>query len=150
MQSLRALFLAVLLLGLLPTACATDDDVSVRDGWIRATAPGQQVAAAYLAIESRAGATLTGATTDLADRVEIHSMTMENEVMKMRRLTTLELPAGELVRLQPGGMHLMLLGLKSQLVAGMRGTLELRFKNRDGTTRTHTLTLPVRAAADAS
>ena len=64
----------------------------------------------------------------LADRVEMHRMSMEGDVMRMRPVESIEVPAGATVALQPGGMHLMLMGLKAPLAAGQRVTLTLQFE----------------------
>ena len=83
-------------------ACAqADSDITISEAWARATAPGQKVAAAYMNLSSKQGATLVSAECDLAGSVEIHTMTMENDVMKMRMLDELALPAGKTVSLAP-------------------------------------------------
>ena len=129
------------------TACAeADQDISISNAWARATAPGQQVAAAYMSLLSKQGTSLIKAESDLATTVEIHSMTMENDVMKMRMLEALPLPAGTTVNLEPGGYHLMLFGLKQALKVGEEAEFKLYFKNRAGETNSMTVKLPVMAA----
>ena len=129
------------------TACAeADQDISISDAWVRATAPGQQVAAAYMSLQSKQGSTLIKAESNLAGTVEIHSMTMENDVMKMRMLDELPLPAGKTVRLEPGGYHLMLFDLKQPLSAGGTGEFTLHFRDQSGELRSMTVKLPVKAA----
>jgi hypothetical protein len=64
----------------------------------------------------------------VAERVELHSMQMQGDVMRMRQVDAIELPAGATVELAPGGLHLMLMGLKSPLKAGERLPLVLRFE----------------------
>ncbi|HEY8353641.1 MAG TPA: copper chaperone PCu(A)C [Methylophilaceae bacterium] len=134
------------MLFLMSAACAqATDDIAVRDAWVRATAPGQQVAAAYMDLSSLQGTTLVGAECDIAGIVEIHEMTMKNDVMKMRMLKELALPAGETVRLAPGGLHLMLFDLKQPLNAGSKAECVLRFRNAQGETANIRATLPVKA-----
>lgn len=119
-------------------------EVRVSEAWARATAPGQEVGAAYLGLRSDASAQLVALASPAADAVEIHEMSMKNGVMKMRMLQTLELPAGKDVKLAPGGLHLMLIDLKKQLKAGDNVDIALTFKQGDQTS-TLTVRFPVRA-----
>lgn len=100
-------------------------EVDVVQAWVRATAPGQQVAGAYLQITSTVPAKLIAASSPVAGSVEIHSMRMEGGIMKMRQLQGLDLPANKPVKLEPGGLHLMLLDLKKPLKPGDRVPLRL-------------------------
>jgi hypothetical protein len=70
---------------------------------------------------------LLGATAAAA-RVEVHEMRMEGDVMRMREIGSLELPAGKTVTLAPGGLHLMLMDLKSPLKVGEKIPVKLRFE----------------------
>jgi len=137
--------LSFILLFFLTACTAADQEISISNAWARATAPGQQVAAAYMNLKSKQGATLIKAESDLAGSVEIHSMTMENDVMKMRMLDELPLPAGEMVSLEPGGYHLMLFDLKQPLHAGEEGEFKLYFRNKSGETHSMTVRLPIKA-----
>ena len=101
------------------------DEVKVAQAWARATAPGQQVAGAYLQITSAVPAKLIAASSPVAGSVEIHSMRLEGGIMKMRQLRDLDLPANKTVKLEPGGLHLMLLDLKAPLKPGDRVPLRL-------------------------
>src|SRR3954454_11249949 len=92
--------------------------LEVTDAWVRATVPGQPVAGAYLTIRSASAAKLVGVRSLVARSAEIHSMTDEGGVMRMRKLDALALPAGEPVELKSGGNHIMLLEIKRQLNAG--------------------------------
>lgn len=107
-------------------ACA--DDIQVDGAWSRATAPGQGDAMADLSITSKQAATLVGISSTACKSVELHSMTHENGVMKMREVKTLELPAGKRVSLGESGYHLMLIGLKAPLKAGDAVPLTLKIK----------------------
>ncbi|HVS27293.1 MAG TPA: copper chaperone PCu(A)C [Burkholderiales bacterium] len=100
-------------------------EVDVVQAWVRTTAPGQQVAGAYLQITSAVPAKLIAASSPVAGSVEIHSMRMEGGIMKMRQLQDLDLPANKPVKLEPGGLHLMLLDLKTPLKPGDRVLLRL-------------------------
>lgn len=101
--------------------CAQAADVMVMNPWARATPPGASVGAAYMTLHNE-GATedrLVSATTDAADHVEVHEMSMDKGVMKMRQLTDgLKIPAGKAIEMKPGGYHLMLVGLKQPLKVG--------------------------------
>lgn len=102
--------------------------VSVTGGWSRATPGGVDLAAGYLTITNagKDADRLTGGSFERAKKVEVHTMTTEDGVMKMRHLAEgLEIPAGGAVELKPGGHHLMLMGLSSGLKAGetVKGTL---------------------------
>jgi copper(I)-binding protein len=113
------------LLGAGPAAAAEPPAVS--GAWIRATPPGARTAAAYLTITSRTGDRLVGAATPAAAAVEIHTSAMEGGLQRMVRLADLAVPAGEAVRLEPGGLHLMLVDVAAPLEAGMKVPLSLRF-----------------------
>jgi len=107
------------------SAAHAEGAVSVAQAWVRATVPGQKVAGVYLDIRSDQAAALTAVRSPLAGSAEIHSMSNDNGVMRMRRLARLDLPAGETVRLVPGGNHIMLLDIKRPLQAGERVPLVL-------------------------
>lgn len=93
-------------------------DVQVSDAWAKATLPGQKVGAVYLKIRSAGAARLVGGATPRAGRVEIHEMRHEGDVMKMRKLDGVALPAGAEVALAPGATHLMLMDLGQPLKPG--------------------------------
>jgi periplasmic copper chaperone A len=86
-----------------------------------------------LANEGREADRLVGGRTEIAQVVEIHETRLEGDVMKMQMLADgLEIPAGSSVRLEPGGYHVMLIGLKQDLAPGDRFELELQFE-KNGT-----------------
>ncbi|MEO8849052.1 MAG: copper chaperone PCu(A)C [Casimicrobiaceae bacterium] len=95
----------------------------------RATPPGADVGGAYLTIDNGGPGDdrLVGASTPVASSVQIHTMTMDGNVMRMREVAALDIPAGKRVALQPDGYHLMLVGLRRPLVEGTRIPLTLRF-----------------------
>jgi copper(I)-binding protein len=100
----------------------------ISDAWARATAPGADMGAAYLTLAGGAKAdTLKAVSTKRAASVEMHTVEQRDGVMKMRQLDAVEVPAGTLVQFAPGGMHLMLIGLKSPLVAGEHFEMQLEF-----------------------
>ncbi len=119
-------------------------NVVVTDAWTRASAPGQDVGAAYMTLTSVTDIVLTSADSPVAGTVEIHSMTMDNGVMKMRMLDTLQLPAGKPVKLTPGGLHLMLFDLKQPLKTGDSTTFTLHFADSKGKTSSITVNSPIK------
>ena len=136
------LFSLILLLG----ACEQNHGVAIMDNWVRANAPGQSVGAAYMTLLSARDSTMIKAEADIAGSVEIHSMSMENGVMKMRMLEELPLKAGKAEKLAPGGFHLMLFDLKKPLTAGENVNFTLSFKDAAGKVTQQQVTLPIKAA----
>ena len=100
--------------------------------WVRATAPGQKIAGAYLKITSATAAYLIGGSSAAAKAIELHKMTMENNVMKMRPVTRLELPAGSAVEVKPSGYHFMLIDVARPLVKGDNVPITLMVEGNDG------------------
>jgi copper(I)-binding protein len=92
--------------------------VSVAEPWIRGTVPGQMATGAFMRITSQQPAKLLEAASPVAGVVEIHEMAMEGNVMRMRAVPALDLPAGRTVELKPGGYHVMLMDLKRALKEG--------------------------------
>lgn len=99
--------------------------------WTRATPPGAPTGGAFLTIvnEGDEADALTGAASPVAGRVELHTMTMDGGVMKMRQIQGgIAIAPGETVALAPGGNHVMLIDLKSQIVTGEKVPLTLTFE----------------------
>ena len=124
------------------------DKLAVSDAWVRATAPGQQVGAAYMTLKSNADITLTKVQSDITGSVEIHEMAMKNGVMKMRMKDSLPLPAGKPFKLEPGGFHLMLFDLKKPLKPGEQVAFTLEFEDRNGKIETQKISAPIKAGSD--
>jgi periplasmic copper chaperone A len=128
---MRSRFLALgtlLAAGFFATATlAQNSDVQITNAWARATPGGAQTAAAYVTLQSDAGDRLIGISTPAAQKAEVHEMTMEGNVMKMRPVDGLDLPAGKSVTLKPGGYHIMLTGLAKPLEAGQTFPMTLDF-----------------------
>lgn len=106
----------------------TAPSVKVDAPWARPTVQGQQAGGGFLRIESKTADRLVGGSTPVAGRVELHTMAMEGDVMRMRQLDGIDVPAGQAVELKPGSLHLMLMGLKAPLKAGDRFPLTLKFE----------------------
>ena len=98
---------------------AAHAQTTVAEPWVRSTVAGQKATGAFLQITSVAGGKLVSVSSPVAGVVEVHEMTMDGNVMKMRALPNgLNLPAGKAVALKPGGLHVMLMDLKQPLKAG--------------------------------
>ncbi len=108
-------------------ALAQAPHVRADAAWARATAPGQAVGAAYATLTSPAPDRLVGVQTPITPRAELHTMTMDGSVMRMRPVNGVALPAGQPVALAPGGTHIMLMDLKAPLKPGEHFPLTLRF-----------------------
>ena len=126
---------------------STFAQTAVKDGWVRGTMPQQKATGAFMTLTSPQGGKLVAAASPVAGVVEIHEMAMEGNVMKMRSVPALALPAGQPVELKPGGFHVMLLDLKKPLPAGDSVPLTLTVQSADGKTETLQLTLPVKPLA---
>ena len=120
--------------------------VDVTSAWVRPAVPGQTGTGAFMTLTSKDGARLVGAASPAAGVVEIHEMAIENNVMRMRSIPVLDLPAGRPVELKPGGHHVMLLDLKQPLKAGDKVQIELRLETRDGKRVTQPVEVEVRSA----
>jgi copper(I)-binding protein len=128
--------------------CASAATVEVRDATARATVTGQKASGVYMKLKSAAAMRLIGASTPLAGVTQLHEMRMEGDVMRMREVTTgLELPAGKVVELKPGGHHIMLMDLKQPLAKGGTVPLTLVFQDARGATSTMKVQVPVTDAA---
>lgn len=92
--------------------------VTVTDPWVRGTVQGQLATGAFMKLQSAKEARLVEAASPVAGVVEIHEMALENNIMRMRAVTALALPAGRTVILAPGGYHVMLMDLKQQMKEG--------------------------------
>lgn len=106
-------------------------DVSVIGPWVRGTVAGQGATGAFMSLRSSEDATLIEARSPVAALVEIHAMSREGNVMKMRALPGLELPAGKTVELRPGGNHIMLMELRKPLSKGDMVPLILVVEGKD-------------------
>ena len=121
-------------LALLLPAAALSEEVAVTDSWARASITASRPAAAYMSIESSTGDRLIGITTPVAESVVIHAVREEDGINRMVHLPALDIPAGEPVRLAPGGMHAMLMGLDAKLVESESFPMTLSFENAPAVT----------------
>lgn len=135
--SASALFLSV----------AAMAQVTVKDAWVRATVAQQKATGAFMQLQSVQDAKLVSAQSPVAGVVEVHEMSMDGGVMKMRAVPSLALPAGKAVELKPGGYHVMLMDLKSQVKDGDMVTMTLVVEGKDGKRQSVDLKVPARTAA---
>lgn len=106
--------------------------VTVDEPWVRTTVPQQTSTGAFMRLTAQSDSKLVSAATPVAEHVELHQMTMENDIMKMRQIPELTLAAGEPVALRPGGYHIMLIGLKKQISAQDQIPITLTFEDKAG------------------
>lgn len=105
-------------------------DIEIEHPWARATAEGMANGAAFLVLKNEGKATdrLVGASSPAAAKVELHTHIDDNGVMRMREIKTIDLGADATIKLAPGGLHVMLLGLKEPLTKGKAFPLTLTFE----------------------
>jgi copper(I)-binding protein len=124
-------------------AVAKPPAVQVTDAWCRAAPKGALAGGCYVTLTAGANDRLVAVETAAATRAEIHTMSMDGGVMRMRKLADgVALPAGKPVALKPGAEHLMLIGPKIALTPGAKVALTLRFKSAAPVT----VSAPVKAA----
>jgi copper(I)-binding protein len=111
------------------SAMAADTGVTVSNAWRRATA--QSSAGVWFSITSKQDAKLVAASSPLAGTTQLHTMSHEQGMMKMRAIESIALPAGKAVELAPGGDHVMLIDLKQPLKAGDHVPLKLSVQFAD-------------------
>jgi copper(I)-binding protein len=140
-------FATILVLGL--AAAAAQAQVSVKEPWVRATTPKQKATGAFMRLEAGEEARLVGAASPVAGVVELHEMVQEGDVMKMRAVPAIAIPAGRGAELKPGGYHVMLMELKSQLKEGETVPITLTVESKDGRRQTLEVRAPVRALRHA-
>lgn len=128
-------------------ASAQPAAVTVEAAWARATVQGQRGTGAFMNLTAAQGTRLVGISTPVAGVAEVHEMKMDGDVMTMRAVPALDLPAGKTVQLKAGSFHLMLMDLKKPLVVGSSLPLTLIFLDGKGVESQQALTLPVRATA---
>jgi len=119
--------------GALLVGCSSrSEPIEIANAWVAATPPNATVAAAYMDIVAHGSDRLLRASSPLAQQVEIHQTLVEDGVSKMRPISELALAEGETVKLEPGGTHLMMIGIASAFATGQTVPLSLEFE-RAGT-----------------
>ena len=106
-------------------------DLEVASPWVRGTVAAQKATGAFMQLSSKGGVSIVGAASPAADIVEVHEMTMVDNVMKMRAVPRLDVQPGKPLEFKPGSYHMMLIGLKKPLAKGERVPLTLKVEGRD-------------------
>lgn len=120
-------------------------EVTVSNAWSRATAPGQEVGVVGMVVTSQKDAKIIAVSSTASASSEIHTMSMDNGVMRMRQIENLPLTAKQPSTLGPGGNHLMLIGLKKPLKAGDTIALTLTVEFADKSTEKLNVSAEVKA-----
>ena len=144
---MKKIYVVFLSLFMVATSAYADQEIKfgklkIEDPYARATVPAQKAGGAFVKIKNTGAADkLIAVSSPVAKEMQLHTMSMEGNVMKMREVKAIDIPANGTVELQPGGFHLMLIDLKSQLKAGDQipvklkfekaGELEVRFQVKD-------------------
>lgn len=149
-NNLPIIFVLSLLFASLFASCSVPrQGIEVREAWVRATTPGghgghgtmstpseggmegmSSTSAAYLTLINHGSAAdrLLSVESDIAEVLEIHESLVQNDIMTMRTVPFIEIPPGQTVALKPGGLHIMLIGIKTPLNPGDKVTLRLLFE----------------------
>ena len=134
-----------LLLSLLGMSLHVSAQTVVDDAWVRATVAGQPASGAFMHITSSTDSKLIEVKSPVAKTVQIHQSTMKNDVMSMKTVASIALPAGKTVSIDPEGYHVMLIGLVEQIKEGQDVPLTLVVENAKGEKESIVLTAKARA-----
>jgi periplasmic copper chaperone A len=106
-------------------------NLRVSQAWSRPTPPSASVGVLYFAITNQGGSAdrLVAVSSPVADKVELHESHSAGGVMQMRAVSGVDCPAGATVQIEPGGLHVMLVGLRRPLIAGTAFTVSLQFRD---------------------
>ncbi len=127
MFAIQGVAASLLLLSVLTVHAQTAPQVEA--AWARPTVNGQSGGGGFLKITGgSANDRLLSASAGVAKMVELHTMEMDGNVMRMRQIDAIAIPAGATVELKPGGSHVMFMGLTQTLKVGARFPLTLRFE----------------------
>lgn len=129
------------------TALAQAPAVKVEGAWARATVAGQQGTGAFMKLTAPSAHKLVGVSSPVAGVAELHEMKMDGDIMRMRAVPAIDLPAGTPVQLKPGGLHLMLMDLKAPLRKDTHIPLTLVLQNAQGQTSQLQVSVPVMLSA---
>ncbi|WP_151633561.1 copper chaperone PCu(A)C [Noviherbaspirillum aerium] len=147
MKKPLSLIAAALLVGTSASAMA---QIAVTEAWVRATVAQQPATGAFMRITAQQDARLVDVQSPIAKTVELHEMKMENNVMKMRPVAGIALPAGQAVELKPGGYHIMLVGLTRSVGEGDAVPLTLVVETADKKRESVSVQLKARSLSGAS
>ncbi|MEO8152899.1 MAG: copper chaperone PCu(A)C [Rhizobacter sp.] len=126
-------FLAIVALGAI-SLCAQAHEfkvgaITIGHPYARATVAGQPTGGGFLTLQNAGAADrLLKVSAEVSSSVELHTMSMEGDVMRMRQVEAIELPTGKAIQLKPGGLHIMFVGLKAPFKEGDHFSLKLKFE----------------------
>jgi copper(I)-binding protein len=132
------------LIAALTVAASAHAQVSVSDPWVRATVPAQKATGAFMQLTAAKDSRLVQVSAPVAGSVEIHQMEMTDNMMRMRPVDGLDLPAGKTVNLASGGYHIMLMNLKQQLKDGDTVPVTLVIEDKNKKRESMTVNMPVK------
>lgn len=129
---MKKAFMLILTLAFVIGACNAAEDIEVHQAWVRPTAQGEN-AAVYFTIHNHTADAdeLVGASSPVADVIEIHESKLENDIMQMSKVASLPLGPDQEVIFKPGSYHLMMINIKQELVLGQHIGLILHFKTHE-------------------
>jgi copper(I)-binding protein len=117
---------------LLVSGATQADEIKISNAWVSESAPGQDTASINLVITSKKNAKLVEVASGMAQNAEIHEIVVAGTSVTMRKLTEIDLPSKTPVKFDDDGLHLMLIGLRKQLVVGHQLPFALTVKFEDG------------------
>ncbi len=123
--------------------------LQLEGAWVRATVAGQKSTGAFMRITATSATSLVGVSSPVAGVAEVHEMKMNGNVMTMRELPALDLPAGKTVDFKSGGYHIMLMDLNQPLLPGSTVPLTLKFRDAGGIESRLEMKVPVGKVAPA-
>lgn len=126
-----SLFSFLMLITQFISATEIADQIFISNPYVRATPPGQANSAAFMSIYNRdlEAHRVVSASSPVAEVVELHTHGMDNGMMRMRKVEFINLPSDKKVDLMPGGLHVMLIGLKQPLMSGREITVTVKFED---------------------
>lgn len=140
---MKRFFVLIMVGSFLLSACSPATGIDVSNAWARPAVQGGNGAVYFLIQNNSAGADeLTGVSSDIADAIEMHESKMEGDVMQMRQVMSVEIPGKASIEFAPGGLHVMLIGLKQELKVGNKLQVTLHFEDHEDIT----VTVPVQEA----
>lgn len=144
--ALRRVLTAALLASISLSAMA---QTKVENAWVRTTVPGQPSSGAFMRITADVDSKLLSVASPVAKDVQVHVMSMNNDVMRMGRVDSVPLPGGKAVSLDPDRYHVMLMGLVGQIKEGDQVPLTLTIENDQGVRETVQVSAPARSMTDS-
>ncbi|WP_085632685.1 MULTISPECIES: copper chaperone PCu(A)C [unclassified Pseudomonas] len=142
---LNTLKRAACALSLLGLAFQASAQTKVDDAWVRATVASQPATGAFMTVTADSDSKLVKVASPVAKDVQIHEMSMKDDVMKMGPVASVDLPAGKAVTFDPSGYHVMLMGLTGQVKEGDSVPLTLTVENAKGDKETVEVKAAVRS-----